>query len=393
MAEQGSLKKGFVAVVKREMRRWVSRPLYILCIVFLPLFGYLFFLTLMDEGLPRRLPAGVVDLDRTPTSRNFIRQLNSFSETHIVLAANSYTEARKAVQAGEIYGFVVIPEDFEAKALSGRRPELTFYTNNIYFIPGALLFKDFKTMSVLASGAVVQQTMLAKGAYEYQMSPQLQPIVTDMHSLGNPWISYAIYLCNSFLPGLLQLMVLLVTVFSIGSEIKHQTSREWLRTGQGSITVALSGKLMPQTVLFTIMGLFCQTLLYGYWHFPLNNHFWHMALAMLLLVVASQSYAVIMMSFAPSLRIGLSIAGLFGIISFSITGFSFPAPAMYTPFQILSNIFPLRHYFLIYADQALNGIPLYYSRVQYLALLLFAIASVPLLPRLKRALIKQVYVP
>ena len=49
MAEQGSLKKGFVAVVKREMRRWVSRPLYILCIVFLPLFGYLFFLTLMDE--------------------------------------------------------------------------------------------------------------------------------------------------------------------------------------------------------------------------------------------------------------------------------------------------------------------------------------------------------
>ena len=100
-----------------------------------------------------------------------------------------------------------------------------------------------------------------------------------------------------------------------------------------------------------------------------------------------------MMGLAPSLRTGLSIAGLFGIIPSSITVSSFPAPAMYTPFQILSNIFPLRHYFLIYADQALNGIPLYYSRVQYLALLLFAIVSVPLLPRLKRALIKQVYVP
>ncbi|MBQ7824066.1 MAG: ABC transporter permease [Bacteroidaceae bacterium] len=393
MTEQNSLKRGFIAVARREMRRWVSRPLYILCIVLLPLFGFLFFLTLMDEGLPRRLPAGVVDLDRSAASRNFVRQLNSFSETNIVLAADSYTEAREAVQAGEIYGFVVIPEGFEAKAMAGRRPTLTFYTNNIFFIPGALLFKDFKTMSVLASGAVVQQTLLAKGAYEYQMSPQLQPIVTDMHSLGNPWISYAIYLCNNFLPGMLQLMVLLVTVFSIGSEMKHRTSREWLHTGQGSIIIALSGKLMPQTVLFFIMGLFCQILLYGYWHFPLNNHFWHMALAMFLLVLASQSYAVIMMSFAPSLRIGLSIAGLFGIISFSITGFSFPTPAMYTPFQVLSNIFPLRHYFLIYADQALNGIPLYYSRVQYLALLLFAIASVPLLPRLKQALIKQVYVP
>ena len=188
MTEQNSLKRGFIAVARREMRRWVSRPLYILCIVLLPLFGFLFFLTLMDEGLPRRLPAGVVDLDRSAASRNFVRQLNSFSETNIVLAADSYTEARKAVQAGEIYGFVVIPEGFEAKAMAGRRPTLTFYTNNIFFIPGALLFKDFKTMSVLASGAVVQQTLLAKGAYEYQMSPQLQPIVTDMHSLGNPWI-------------------------------------------------------------------------------------------------------------------------------------------------------------------------------------------------------------
>lgn len=393
MTEQNSLKQGFIAVVRREMRRWISRPLYILSIVFLPMFGFLFFLTLMDEGLPRRLPAGVVDLDRSATSRNFVRQLNSFSETNIVLSANSYTEARKAMQSGEIFGFVVIPEDFEAKAMSGRQPKLTVYTNDIFFIPGALLFKDFKTMSVLASGAVVQQTMLAKGAYEYQTTPQLQPIVTDVHSLGNPWISYSIYLSNNFLPGMLQLMVLLVTVFSIGSEMKHRTSREWLHTGKGSIIIALSGKLMPQTILFFIMGLFCQMLLYGYWHFPLNNHFWHMALAMLLLVVASQSYAVIMMSFAPSLRVGLSIAGLFGIITFSITGFSFPAPAMYTPFQILTNIFPLRHYFLIYADQALNGIPLYYSRVQYLALLLFAIASVPLLPRLKRALIKQVYVP
>ena len=115
--------------------------------------------------------------------------------------------------------------------------------------------------------------------------------------------------------------------------------------------------------------------------------------AMLLLVIASQSYAVIMMSIAPSLRIGLSMAGLFGIISISITGFSFPVPAMYSPFRLLTNIFPLRHYFLIYVDQALNGIPLYYSRVHYVALILFAVASTPLLPRLKKALMRQVYVP
>lgn len=393
MSDQKSLKKGFFAVCKREILRWVSRPLYLFCLVVAPLFSCLFLLTLLDEGLPKRLPAAVVDLDHTASSRNFVRQLNAFSDTHVIRMPGSYAEARQAMQAGEIYGFVVIPEDFEAKAVSGRQPELTFYTNNIYYIPGSLLFKDFKTMSVLASGAIVQQTLLARGAYAYEMKPQLQPIVIDAHPLHNPWINYSVYLSNSFIPGFLQLMILLMTVYSIGTEMKHKTSREWLKTGSSSIIVALTGKLVPQTIVFFLVGALCQLLIYGYWHFPLNCPLWHMLLAMLLLVVASQSYAVIMMSFAPSLRVGLSVAALFGIISFSISGFSFPVPSMYSPFRLLSNIFPLRHYFLIYADQALNGIPLYYSRMQYLALLFFAIGSVPLLPRLKRALVKQVYVP
>ena len=182
--------------------------------------------------------------------------------------------------------------------------------------------------------------------------PQLQPVPTAVHELGNPWISYSVYLNNTFIPGMLQIMILLTTVFSIGTEIKHGTSREWLARSHNSVVLAITGKLLPQTVLFFIM-----------------------------------------MSIAPSLRIGLSIAALFGIISISITGFSFPVPAMYPPFQLLSNIFPLRHYFLIYADQALNGIPLYYSRMHYLYLFLFAIASLPLLKRLKTALQNQVYVP
>lgn len=393
MTEPTSTKTGLRAVIRRELREWVSRPLYLLCMIIFPLFTFLFMLTLMDEGLPERLPIAVVDLDRSPASRNFIRQLNATNQSDVVQILNSYSEGRDAMQRGEIYGFIMIPERFEAKAMAGRQPEISFYTNDAYLIPGSLLYKNFKTMSVLASGAIVQQTLLAKGMPNYELMAKLQPITTDVHPLGNPWISYSVYLNNSFIPGVMQLMILLVTVFSIGTEIKHKRSRQWLATADDSILVAVIGKLLPQTLVFFLMGAFCQMLLYGYWHFPLHNHVGHMLLAMLLLVLASQSMGVIMMSIAPSLRIGLSMAGLFGIIAFSISAFSFPAPAMYAPFRVLTNIFPLRHYFLIYADQALNGIPIYYSRTEYMILILFIIASLPLLPRLERALQRQVYVP
>ncbi len=41
-------------VMKRELRRLVSRPLYLFCMVIAPLFCYIFFTTLMDSGLPYR---------------------------------------------------------------------------------------------------------------------------------------------------------------------------------------------------------------------------------------------------------------------------------------------------------------------------------------------------
>ena len=246
---------------------------------------------------------------------------------------------------------------------------------------------------VASAASLVEPEPLSAGAEDSQVMAKLQPIATDMHALGNPWISYSIYLNNSFLPGLLQLMILLVTVFSIGSEMKRATSREWLRRADNSIIIAITGKLLPQTIIFFSMGLLYLSILYGYLHFPMHGNIWHMIFAMLLLVIASQSFAVIIMSFAPSLRIGLSAAGLVGVLSLSIAGFSFPVPAMYLPFQAVSYVLPVRHYFLIYVDQALNGIPLYYSRMNYVALILFAVASTPLLPRLKKALIRQIYVP
>ncbi len=386
-------KTGLWATCLRELRRWVARPLYLFCAVGVPLFCALFLISLMDEGLPRHIPVAMVDLDKSVTSRSFIRQLGALESVDILYELNSFTEARELMQSGDIFGFLMIPSGFEAKAISARKPEISFFTNDAYYIPASLLYKSFRTLSVLASGAVVREVMLASGVDDAQVMARLQPIPVDMHPLHNPWVNYSVYLNNSFLPALLQLMILLVTIFSIGSEMKQGTSREWLRTADNSIVLAVTGKLIPQTFIFFSVGLLLLSLLYGYLHFPMNGNLWHMIGAMLLLVIASQSLGVLIMSLVPSLRIGLSVAGLVGILSFSIAGFSFPVPSMYPPFQTLSWILPVRHYFLIYVDQALNGIPLYYSRFHYFALILFAIASTPLLPRLKKALNRQLYLP
>lgn len=380
-------------VMKRECRRLVSRPLYLFCMVIAPLFCYIFFTTLMGSGLPTNLPVGAVDMDNSSTSRNIIRNLDAFQQTRVVAHYENFDQARIAVQEGKIYGFFYIPKGTTEKALGSRQPKVSFYTNNSYLIAGSLLFRDMKMMSELASGAVARATLYAKGATEDQAMAYLQPIVIDTHALNNPWLNYSVYLCNTILPGILMLLIFMTTVYSIGVELKDKTSREWLRLGHNSMYISLWGKLLPQTVVFFIMSIFYNVYLYGYLHFPCNSGIFPMIFASLLMVLASQACGVFMIGMLPTLRLGLSFASLWGVISFSISGFTFPVMAMNPVLQALSNLFPLRHYFLIYVDQALNGYGMAYSWFSYMALLLFMFLPFTIMNRLKEAMIYYKYIP
>ena len=380
-------------VAQREMRRMVSTPIYFFCMLVAPIISLVFFVSLMHGGLPTDLPIAVVDLDNTSTSRNLIRQLDAFSQTKVVMSTTSFAEARQEMQEGHVYGIFYIPEDFTVEATSGKQPRLSFYTNGTYLIAASLLFRDMKTMSVLAGASVGLQTGRAKGYTDDQIMGQLQPIVIDTHPIGNPWLNYAVYLNNTLIPGILQLMIFLVTVFSIGSELKNGTSRVWLSEAGGSLTVGLLGKLLPQTIIFTLVGFLFAAGMYGYNAFPLNSGWGPMLWAIFLLVVASQAVGVFMIGTLPTLRLGLSFASLFGMISFSIVGFSFPVQAMHPTLQALTNLFPLRHYFLIYVDQALNGRDIFFTWGEYLWLAAFLVLPFLIGKNLKDALLYFKYIP
>ena len=380
-------------VMCRECRRMVSRPLYLFCMVIAPLLTYALFTTMMGSGLPTDIPVGVVDQDNTSTSRMVVRNLDAFQQTAVVAHYPDFHAARVALQRGDIYGFFYIPGGTTDKAIGGRQPRVSFYTNNTYLIAGSLLFRDMKTMSELASGAVARETLYAKGYTEAQAMAILQPIIIDTHALNNPWLNYSVYLCNTLLPGVLMLLIFMVTAYSIAVEIKDGTARDLLHSNGDSIYVVLTGKLLPQTIVFFIMAIAYNVYLYGYLHFPCNSGIGPMLLASFLFVLASQAMGIFMVGVFPTLRLSLSFASLWGVISFSISGFTFPVMAMHPMLQALTNLFPLRHYFLIYVDQALNGYAMIYSWRSYVALLLFVLLPFLIIHRLKKALLTYTYIP
>lgn len=379
--------------IKRQWRILTSRTAFLFAMIVVPLGCAWFFIALMSEGLPLKVPTAVVDLDHSALSRQVTRSLNSEELIDITADCESYSDALAAVRRGDIYGFFVIPQGFERNAVSGRAPSLEYFSNMTYFVPGTLSFKGFKTMAVLTNAGMVSTQLVSVGATDTQAMSLIQPVNFDVHPIGNPWTNYSIYLSPSFLFGVIALMVMLVTAFSITTEIKNGTSRQWLATAGDSIIIAVTGKLLPQTVIFSIVGWGIEALLFAYCHFPVAGSLAVLIAAMPLYVMANQAFALFITSLVPNPRLSMSVCALVSILAFSFAGFSFPVTSMYGAIGIFSYLVPVRWFFMLYINEALFGAPIYFSRWIFVALLSFPLVAMLPLRKLKKACLNPVYVP
>ncbi len=381
-----------ITIFRRELRIFAHRPLFLFTMIVAPVLCIIFFTTLMADGLPTKLPSGLVDEDDTHITRIITRILGSMEETDLAVRYPSFTEARHAMQRGEIYGFFYIPQGLTEDAIANRQPRLSFYTNETYFVPGTLLMKDLRYACELAGLALTRETLYGKGLTEEQAMGILQPIVIETHPLNNPYLDYSVYLNNIILPGILILLVMLSTTYTIGLEWKRNTQRELYSMSGYSSTVALVGKLLPQTFLFSLIFVFYDVYFYKFLMFPCNSGIWAMMLLGIVTVMAAQAFGVFLFgAFIGQMRLSMCLCSLWGILSFSLAGFTYPVPAMDGLLQRLSWLFPLRHYYLIYVNQALDGYSILYVWRSAVALLAFLLLPCTVLWRYRAAFLKYEY--
>ena len=112
------------ALSVRECKIFLHNPIYGFCMVAFPLAVIFFFTSLLEEGQPKEMPVGVVDLDNTSTTRALIRTLDSFQSCEVVAHYATPAEAREAIENNKIYGFLYIPEGTTAKLLASRQPKI-----------------------------------------------------------------------------------------------------------------------------------------------------------------------------------------------------------------------------------------------------------------------------
>ena len=377
-----------IAVARRELRIIRQRPIYLLGSVGVIAFCAIFFLTFLKDGLPSDVPIGLVDYDYSSTSRNFCQQLDA-TQLGKVVHYDSFAAAREDMNRGKIAAVCVVPVGMNDDIQANRQPKITFYVNGLYFVSGALAWKDLLQMVNLTNGAVQRQAFRARGYNDSQIMGMIRPVDVDVHQIGNVGTNYNYYLSSVLLPGVLEMIVIIVLIYSLGAELKYGTSRHLLQTSGNSIVTALAGKLLVWTLTFSAIGLILILLLFHRLHFPLAGSIWNMFLGIFLLIFASEAIAIFILEMLPVPRLALSIGALYSVLGFSLSGFTLPIEAMPPYIQGLAAAFPLRHYYLFYVQEAIFGAGFAGWWKQVIYLLIFILLPLIGLVRLKKAYIHQ----
>lgn len=153
-------------------------------------------------------------------------------------------------------------------------------------------------------------------------------------------MDYSIYLSQPFFFVLFQILILLTTVYSIGSELKFGSAGEWLEMARGNILTAVAGKLLPYTLIFSSIGILANYVLFGPLHIPSAGSLWLMNAVTVLFIIATQALAVFIYSVFPKIAYIISVVSMVGSLGATLSGVTFPVTAMYAPVHAASYLFP-----------------------------------------------------
>ncbi len=383
----------FRASVRREIRRFGHTPVLVVSAIVIPVVMTLLYVAMFWRGTVHDLPVAVWDGDHSALSRQIVRMVDATPSAEVVLQVEGIDQGRRAMVRGEVDALIVIPPGLQAEVMGGRGGgQVAAEISGARILNSGLLKRDLTTVFQALNIGLETQMLGARGIPARTGYAMAYPVAFDKHVLFNPYGSYAYYL----LPGLLYLALVItvsvVTVYVVGSELKYGTAGEWVETAGGSVTRALAAKLAPYVLLFGLLSLFMNTILYRFMGLPFHGQEAMILVAgNLFVILAYMAMSVMLVAATANMRLSMSIAGGLATASLSLCGLTFPAVGMYPGIVALAKLFPFTYFIDLFIEQSLRGAPPARALGDLAALGVFVLAMGLFIPRLRRVATDEKY--
>ena len=340
--------------------------------------------TIFGNGMIDKLPVAIVDEDDSFMSRNITRLCSAVPEITVKHVLSNTAEARDALLSKEIYGYLLIPEDFESDVQANKNTSLVLCYHYAFLSVGSEVLQGFLNVLRIIAVEPLQQSIDFLGADSSIVDNISSPISISAHPLYNASLNYSAYLTFPYFWVLFQILILLNIAYSFGNEFKTNKMNECMSKANGRFGIMVLGKLFPYLMIFSSVAIFANVIMFSILGLDLSSSIYEIALVCILFICATCSVSLFIFSLYPNLAIIISFISMFGSLGATFAGVTFPVGAMYPFFEKMSYLFPIRHFVVIsdYLRYESSAFPYYWNYLLILASFnILTIISIILLKR------------
>jgi len=332
--------RGLWAILKKEVihikRDPATRFIFAIPLIELLLFGYA-----IDTDV-KHVPTVVFDLSRGAESRQLVKEFENTHYFKLLGEVHSDQALQSAIVSGRAKVGIKIPPDYSANLVNGRQTQVQVLIDGSESTTALQVLNSSQQLGFLKSLAIEG---ISPAQFKIDVRPRL---------LFNPNLQSA----NFFVPGLigiiLQLVTVFLTAFAIVRERERGTLEQLLVTpvSKGGLIV---GKLLPYTVIGFVQTVLVLLVMVFLFQVPVRGSVTLLLFLSLLFLVPALGIGIVISTFAKNQGEALQMSLMSMLPSFLLSGFVFPRESMPLLIYILSFFIPATYYLEVLRGIILRG--------------------------------------
>ncbi|MEJ0064384.1 MAG: ABC transporter permease [Caulobacteraceae bacterium] len=272
-----------------------------------------------------KLPIAVVDLDRSPLSRSFLRNLDATRETSIVEQSLSVAAAQALLRDDRVDGVVVVSDGLEASVLKGSPGGVAAYFKGAYLIRSRFLGQALGG----AVQASVREALAPLAAAARSEASSIETIERPLFNTANGYGDYTV-------PGVASVILQATMLFGVAMFMGLKREGDsWRMT-----PAAFLGLWAAFTVLGALTNLFFFGFVLWFQDYPRGSDLAGLLICAPIFSAAVSALGMLVGSTFARHERSMQILGGTSIPVFFLSGLSWPAFAMPPLVQALARLIP-----------------------------------------------------
>lgn len=205
----------------RELMRLLKDPRGLFMFLIAPLLLNIVVCGAFQNGIVNHIPLAAVDPASSAKTRELIRAFDESDRFDVTAVLQDTETAKQMLEAGEVEGIIVIPENYTRALQLGQQAEVLVGVNSTNNLLGNSAIVSVMQVVKTISTEIAVKSYVASGSSVDEGMAQVMPVSTVLRPWFNPQFSYLMYL-GLGLTGLVYHQLFMMAVASAFGEEKKE---------------------------------------------------------------------------------------------------------------------------------------------------------------------------